>query len=489
MARANCPYALGFRSLDREVSGLALPVTGRLPDWLSGSLFRTGPAKFEIGRQSYTHWFDGLAMLHGFHFNGDTVRYSNRFVRSHSFCEAMDQGRIARGEFMTDPCRTMFGRVMTFFDPKPSDNTNVNVSVLDEQLVALTETPLPIRFDPRTLETMGNIGFDSAVKGQVSTAHPHSDGTSSYFYTIDMGRRSTYKLFTDKNGSQNVLAELPAEQPSYMHSFGMSEHYLILTEFPLRVNPLRLAFSSQPFIRNYRWDPKLGTMLTVVDKTDGSIVARARAAPCFGFHHVNAYESDGAVFVDLLAYPNAEIIEQLRLDRLRAGEPITVTAILTRFRIPLNDERGAPPVHIEQEPLCSTPFELPRIDYARRGGRSYRIVWGNGQSRSDRFLDTIVKIELWNRDAKTVRSWAEDGCYAGEPVFVARPDGDAEDDGVLLSVVLDAEAGHSFLLVLNAATLEEQARAAVPHHIPFGFHGNYFPDADHPDAILGAQAR
>jgi carotenoid cleavage dioxygenase-like enzyme len=88
---------------------------------------------------------------------------------------------------------------------------------------------------------------------QISTAHPHSDGTSSYSYTIDMGRRSTYRLFTDKNGSQSVLAELPVEHPSYMHSFGMSEHYLILTEFPLRVNPLRLAFSSQPFIRNYRW--------------------------------------------------------------------------------------------------------------------------------------------------------------------------------------------------------------------------------------------
>jgi carotenoid cleavage dioxygenase-like enzyme len=36
---------------------------------------------------------------------------------------------------------------------------------------------------------------------------------------------------------------------------------------------------------------------------------------------------------------------------------------------------------------------------------------------------------------------------------------------------------------------QEQARAAVPHHIPFGFHGNYFPDADHPDVISGAQAR
>jgi carotenoid cleavage dioxygenase-like enzyme len=69
--------------------------------------------------------------------------------------------------------------------------------------------------------------------------------------------------------------------------------------------------------------------------------------------------------------------------------------------------------------------------------------------------------------------WAEDGCFPGEPVFVAAPDGDAEDEGVLLSVVLDGERGTSFLLVLDAASLEELARAEAPHHIPFGFHGQF----------------
>ena len=32
----------------------------------------------------------------------------------------------------------------------------------------------------------------------------------------------------------------------------------------------------------------------------------------------------------------------------------------------------------------------------------------------------------------------------------------------------------SFLLVLDAATLAEIARAETPHAIPFHFHGNYF---------------
>jgi carotenoid cleavage dioxygenase-like enzyme len=400
------------------------------------------------------------------------VRYSNRFVRSQAYCEAMEKARIVRGEFMTDPCRTIFGRVMAIFDSKPTDNANVNISVLAEKIVALTETPMPISFDPDTLETHDRLEFSPAIKGQVSTAHPHSDGERGYSYVIDMGRRSTYRLFVDEKGVQRVLAELPVERPSYMHSFGMSENYLVLTEFPLRVNPLRLILSGQPFITNYRWQPENGTRFTVIDKAGGAVVARAKAAPCFCFHHVNAHEADGALLVDLLAYPDAKIIDDLRLDRLRAGAQVNPTSTLTRFRIPLDGSRM---VEIQPEPLCDTRIELPRIDYSRRAGRSYRCVWGTGQRGPDSFLDTITKIELSATAPATVTSWAEPGRFPGEPVFVGRPTGVEEDDGILLSVVLDAGAGTSFLLALDAATLTELARASVPHHIPFGFHGNYFP--------------
>ena len=80
----------------------------------------------------------------------------------------------------------------------------------------------------------------------------------------------------------------------------------------------------------------------------------------------------------------------------------------------------------------------------------------------------IVKLDVATGEH---RSWDERLCFPGEPVFVAAPGGRAEDDGVLLSVVLDAARGTSFLLVLDARTLSERARASVPHHIPFGFHG------------------
>ena len=125
--------------------------------------------------------------------------------------------------------------------------------------------------------------------------------------------------------------------------------------------------------------------------------------------------------------------------------------------------------------------ELPRIHYARCNSRPYRYVYANGirtQAREQgqgesAFLNTVVKFDL---EGET-REWREDGHYPGEPVFVVRPgfqpDAQAEDDGILLTVVLDAAANSSYLLLLDARDLSEIARARVPQHVPFGFHGTY----------------
>ena len=62
---------------------------------------------------------------------------------------------------------------------------------------------------------------------------------------------------------------------------------------------------------------------------------------------------------------------------------------------------------------------------------------------------------------------------AGDPV-----EGDAgdEDRGVVLAPALDVDAERSMLLVFDAVSLEELARARLPHHHPFGFHGRFLSD-------------
>ena len=115
-ARRHQP-TLGFTTLEDETTVDELPLSGELPSWLSGSLLRTGPAKFEVGEERMRHWFDGLAMLHRFTVQDGRVSYGNRFLQSRSYRAAKEQGRMVYGEFATDPCRSLFKRVQTLFAP------------------------------------------------------------------------------------------------------------------------------------------------------------------------------------------------------------------------------------------------------------------------------------------------------------------------------------------------------------------------------------
>ena len=473
LEKTSFPYGVGFRSLTEETpEPVSLKVDGALPPWLEGTLLRTGPSKFEVGARTYNHWFDGLAMLHRFAFAQGRVSYTSRFLNSRAFSAAEATGKISYGEFATDPCRTLFGRVAALFNPKLTDNCCVNVSDYARETVAFTETSIPVRFQPETLKTLGVFGYRRALKGQVSTAHPHYDAARRchYTYIVDFGIKSLYRLCRiGDNGKQRIVANLPVERPSYMHSFGMSRDHLVLIEFPLVVNPVELRFSGKPFIRNYRWEPERGLVFHIVEKDTGKLVRTATAEACFAFHHVNAFLDRDRLAVDIIVYPDATIIDQLYLALLRKGTPITATGTLMRFHIPLGAE--AP---VTRRALADAPLELPRINYEAHAGRAYRYVWGTGIRTRGDFLDSIVKIDT---ETGTVGRWHVAGLYPGEPVFVPSPSASGEDDGVLLSIVFDTAKERSFLLVLDAARLAEKARAEAPHAIPFHFHGNYFASA------------
>lgn len=66
-------------------------------------------------------------------------------------------------------------------------------------------------------------------------------------------------------------------------------------------------------------------------------------------------------------------------------------------------------------------------------------------------------------------------CFAGEATFLPTPGGTAEDDGVLLSLVM-ARTGKSFMLVLDASSMLELARAELPYAVPYRFHGGFLPE-------------
>jgi beta,beta-carotene 9',10'-dioxygenase len=463
-------YALGFSSLDEEIALDDLPVLGQLPAWLRGRLIRVTPALLEIGGKTLEHWFDGLAMLNAFTFADGRVSYANRFLDTKAYRKARE-GEIGFISFATDPCRSLFKRVIALFEEGVNDNANVNIVRLGERYQAMTEVPLPVEFDPESLETLGLARFKDRLGGHLSTAHPHYDFQRGRLinYVSHFSARSSYRVFALAPGShtRERIASIPVSEPGYMHSFGMSGRYVVLAEYPFVVNPLRLVTTGRALIDNYRWRPERGTRFIVVDRLDRKLRGIYETEAFFCFHHVNAFERGDELVVDLIANPDASGINTTRVEWLRDPSRPQVFGQMRRYRIALTT--GA----VRCEPLADVEMELPRIDYRRYNTREHRYVYAaSARGQESYWFDQLVKVDVQSGDAAT---WAEDGCYPGEPVFVRAPDGSgAEDDGLLLSVVLDTRVGRSFLLALDASSLQERARAAIPHHIPFGFHGQYF---------------
>lgn len=472
-------YRLGLQGLDDEVEA-DLPVTGTLPPWLGGTLVRNGAGRWTArpgGRgQRVRHWFDGLAMLHRFSFDRGTVRYASRYLRSRAHEHALAHGEIGYAEFGTVPRRSVPQRLAALREsPTYGHNASVNVLRMGGRHVAVTETPEPVAYDPLTLETLGPVAYDDDLPGALTTAHPHDDVARGVQvnYAVEFGRRCAYHLYDlpDGSTSRRPLATIGVDKPAYMHSFALTQHYAVLVEYPYRGEPLALLAGRSP-LRSYRWRPHLGTVFTVVDRSDGRVVRRARTAATFCWHHVNAFEDGDDLVVDLLAMEGSTAMTQFLLDDMLGDGPRQPSGELRRYRVPL-EERP-----VTYRLLSTTAFEFPRVADGR-DARPYRYVYGVGTpgTTTTTFSDRLVKVDV---ETGATLTWAQPGCWPGEPVPVAPPSasgpGGTEDDGVVLSLVLDTAADRSFLLVLDAASFTEVARATLPHAVPLGFHGQHFPD-------------
>jgi carotenoid cleavage dioxygenase-like enzyme len=227
------------------------------------------------------------------------------------------------------------------------------------------------------------------------------------------------------------------------------------------MNPLAFLFGLDSFIDSFHWEENRDTTFRVVDLLDGS-EKKLSGHPLYCYHNVNAFEDGNKIILDLISYPDASVVHAHDIDRLtdlnRWPHP---PPRLERFTLDLS--AGT----VSSSYLSETLMELPRINYERCNGMPYQYCYAIIASTSH-FSDGLVK-----RDSRTGREWKlqQKGLFPSEPVFVPRPGSTEEDDGVVLSTALCGEKKISVLLVLDAKSFTEMARAELPQIIPFGFHG------------------
>lgn len=473
-------------AIDKEFEQYPLTHTqGKVPNWLNGTFVRNGPVGVQINDQKLAHWFDGPAMLHAFKFQNGAVSYTNKFLRSAVYDTIFIKGSLNYSGFASSSSFSLRAYLQNLFFSNSTpkiQNANVNVSEIADQYVALTETPLPVVFDISHLNTQGPLLYeDNLPKSHIfESAHIQCDGKTEekINYLVEYGKDSQYVVyqFNPRKPERQIIGKVPVKNPSYMHSFALTEHYVILVEFPLTVNPIDLALMRKPFIKNFNWHPENGTRFLVIDRKTGKLLKNIKYdTPFFAFHHVNAYEEGDNIILDMVVYPNANIILDVAQYE-NIDEPLNQNldkkddeSHLIRYTISMPQER------IDSSPLLNSKVEFPRIndEYI---AYPHRYVYAVNPSpvHTAQDLRPLYKIDTLTREKLL---WQAPGLQPGEPVFISKPHAKEEDEGVIVSLVLDIRNPNSqqaFLLILDGKSFKELARLYTPQPIPVGLHGQFF---------------
>lgn len=464
------PFLLGFTSLEQESMIKKLKIDGKIPSWLHGTFISIGPGKFEVKESRASHWLDGFAMIHRFSIENGSVGYANKLIQTNYLQEALKKGVITGTTPSQDQSKWSKLRSALSSSNRPVyDNVNINVFSLGSELMALTETPQHICLDCHTLETKQPIKFNDKLDAHFSSGHPLFDPSTREWYNVGIqyGMHSSYVVYKIPADSKQriVIATIKQDKPAYIHSFALSKHYIIITEIPLRVSPYDLVMGSKSFIDTHQWNPKGNTIFTVINRQNGNVVGTFKTHPFFALHHVNAFDQDHTVTLDIVTYKDPSILKSLGFDHLYHADvyhfPLST---LERFELNLSNKK------VTDKVLSSKNIEMPQINYQHYGMQPYTYVYGVHLTSSEQLANQIIKM---NVKTGAIHVWQDHDCYPSEPIFIASPQAKAEDDGVVLCVILDSKHRNSFLLVLDAKTMKELGRAQVPHHIPFTVHSSF----------------
>ncbi|KAJ6780319.1 hypothetical protein PWT90_05316 [Aphanocladium album] len=484
---------------------------------------------------AHTHRFDIAAPTEA---GGETtVTYSSRRQGQEYIDKIKKTGWRGSITFAqrNDPCIGLFAKATSRFDKEVNNNVVVmrNVPGLEKSgksaaagpaghhavtthnIVVSTDNSGLQVLDKDTLEAVDSdvqqSRFHPDLKGPLSLSHAQRDEDTGDLFNVNLalGRFPAYRFFRidAKTGTTDILATVSDKDvsPAFIHSFFLTQNHVVLC-----IPSSHLAWAGSKVLWKGNvieaikpFDKSMACKWIVVDRRHGQgVVARFSTPAGFFFHSVNAFEETAEddqgtkqthLNLDYIAFDNTATIYAMYYDILlkRNGaadafwgnretvEGMRPRFVRRRFALPTRKQTAAEAAAATADEVLSIPTphvgEMPTInpDYACR---PYRYVYSiPSRGLSTAIGECIAKTDLQTRDALI---WAGPrGHTPSEAIFVGRPGAADEDDGVVLSVVLDGEGRRSYLLCLDARTMTEMGRAEADFAIAFGLHGLHAPAA------------
>ncbi len=443
-----------YAPVTEEVTATDLEVVGELPVELTGRYLRNGPNPMGDVDPATHHWFVGDGMVHGVRLaEGRAVWYRNRYVGSTAVARARGADDI--------PGPNWNGSGL-------GPNTNVGgFAGLTWAMVEAGGTPVELTYE---LETVGRNDFHGTLPGAF-TAHPKVDPTTGEMHAMVYAWAEwmdhVQYVVVAPDGRVRRTVDVPLPGMTMLHDMSLTERYAVVYDQPVTVD-LDLAFAGRfPF----RWNGDYGNRVGLLPREgEAADITWIDVPLSYSFHPLNAFDRpDGTVVIDLCVYDKMFDLDilgpfgdggQARLERWELN-PATRTAAVTVIDDAANEfprHRGSLTARPYRYGYCASPSVDPAAGWP------------------------TLKHDL-ETGARTVFDHGP-GRAAGEPVFVARPDGADEDDGWLVTFVHDLGQGSAELAVLDAQDFDRGyvAQVKLPQRIPYGFHGNWVSDRSVPPA-------
>ena len=455
-----------------EASCTVQEVEGEIPDFIRGTYYLNGPARFSRAGLRYRHWLDGDGMVAALRFENGGVYFTNRFVRSHRFVAEEEAGHAIFRAFGTAFDGDQLVRGIALASP-----VNVSVYPYSGTLLAFGEQGLPWELDPVTLETRGEYNFDGCLN-EISpfSAHPKFDPVTGDLFNFGISfsaTRPNLNLYRfDARANLLYRRRIPLDYPCSIHDFILSPKYAVFYLSPYILNMEAVTRNAQTLMDSLSWEPERGSQLRLALRETGEAIASIPIGSRYCLHLINSFEIDNRLMIDVVEYERPIYDQYQEVPNLftdvPAGRPVRLIVDQNRWEL----------IERKQIDYWLAP-DFPSID-PEKATQPYRDFWMLGISATGqhgrKFFDQLVHAD-WDEPAVQDIYQAPPMHYFGaEPVFIRNPGCRAA--GAVICHIFDAEDSTSAFAIFDSSNVSKgpigQVKLRIP--IPLGFHTSFQPD-------------
>nr|WGJ61593.1 carotenoid cleavage dioxygenase 4 [Osmanthus fragrans] len=475
-----------FAPVDELPPTLCQVVEGSLPTCLNGAYIRNGPNPQFLPRGPY-HLFDGDGMLHSIRISDGKATLCSRYVKTYKYKVENKNGfsvvpnvfsgfngltaSAARGALAA--ARMVAGQ----FNPVNGIGlANTSLALIGGKLYALGESDLPYAVEVAEngdIFTEGRNDFDGKLFMSM-TAHPKVDPDTGEAFAFRYGPMRPFLTFFRFNADGTKQPDVPIfsmTSPSLLHDFAITKKYAIFPEIQIGMNPMEMMAGGSPVGANPGKVPRLGVIPRYA-KDESEM--KWFDVPGFNIiHAINGWDEDDGDTIVLVA-PNILSVEHTleRMDLIHAS--------VEKVKIDLKTGM------VSRHPVSSRNLDFAVINPAYVGKKNKYVYAAIGDPMPK--ISGVVKLDVSVSDSDRCdcivasRLYGE-GCFGGEPFFVAKEPNNPsaeEDDGYVVSYVHNEKTGESRFLVMDAKSpnLDIVAAVKLPRRVPYGFHGLFVSEND-----------